>query len=138
MEKTKVIVYVSYFLLVIFDMIIVSDARCLLFDFLIGQRNRKNAKQIHSEQTIKNRVTMGYIQPMLTKHQKVYKKYHMLYLMVLYSLIPQYVSIIFFQLFAPQVVKYILCVFFVARFLLAIFYRLELGPQRISIYAKKK
>ena len=56
MDKMKVVIYLLYFLVVLFDIIIISDARRLLLDFLIGQRNRKNALQIHSKQTFKSHV----------------------------------------------------------------------------------
>ena len=138
MDKAKVLWYIFCFVMVLFDIIIISDARRLLLDFLIGQRNRKNAVKIHSEQTFKNRVNMGYIYPMLRKYQKTFRKYHILYLSILYSLIPQYLASILSCFLAPNVAKYILVVFLGARLLLAVFYRLELGPLRISVYAQKK
>lgn len=138
MEKNKVLAYLLYFLLVLLDIIIISDARHLLLDFLIGQRNRKYAIQIHSQQTFKNRVHMGYIYPMLTKLRNTFKKYHILYLVILYSLVPQYVAIALVHILMPNIVKYIAGVYLILRLLLAVFYRLELGPQRISVYAKKK
>ena len=138
MDKPKVLWYLLYFVMVLFDVIIISDARRLLLDFLIGQRNRKNALKRHSEQTIKNRINMGYIHPMLNKYQKSFKKYHILYLSVLYSLFPQYLISILCCFLIPNVAKYIIGVFLGVRALLAIFYRLELGPQRISVYAQKK
>lgn len=138
MDKMKNVIYLLYFLIVLFDAIIISDSRWLLLDFLIGQRNRKNAMQIHSEQTFKNRVHMGYIHPMLKKHQKTFKKYHILYLVVLYSLVPQYVAIVLVHTLVPNIIKYIVGFCLIVRLLLALFYRLKLGPQRISVYAKKK
>ena len=48
MEKLFVL---AYFLMIMLDIIVISDARRLLLDFLIGQRNRKNAKRIHTEQS---------------------------------------------------------------------------------------
>ena len=138
MDKAKVLWYLLYFVMVLFDAIIISDARRLLLDFLIGQRNRKHALEIHSAQTFKNRINMGYILPMLKKYQKTFKKYHILYLSILYSLIPQYFASILSCFLAPNVVKYIIGVCLGIRLLLAIFYRLELGPQRISVYAQKK
>ena len=72
MDKAKVLWYLLCFIMVLSDVIIISDARRLLLDFLIGQRNRKNALKIHSEQTLKNRVNMGYIHPMLKKYQKTF------------------------------------------------------------------
>ena len=138
MDKMMVVVCLMYFLMVMLDIMIISDARHLLLDFLIGQRNRKNAMRIHSEQSLKDRLHMGYIQPMLKKHQNIFKKYHMLYLVVLYSLVPQYASIILIHIFVPRIFLYIMGVYLIVRVLLEIFYRLELGPQRISVYAKKK
>lgn len=138
MDKIELVIYLFYFLIVLFDIIIISDARRLLLDFLIGQRNRKNAMQIHSEQTFKNRVHMGYIRPMLKKYQKAFRKYHMLYLVVLYSLFPQYAAVVLIHILAPNIIKYVAAVYLIIRLLLAVFYRLELGPQRISVYAKKK
>ena len=73
MENNTILIVLLYFLIVLIDVIIISDARHLLLDFLIGQRNRKNAMQIHSEQTFKNKVHMGYIHSMLKKYQKTFK-----------------------------------------------------------------
>lgn len=137
MDKMQVVIYLLYFLIVLLDIIIISDARRLLLDFLIGQRNRKNAMQIHSEQIFKNRVLMGYIYPMLKKNKKTFKKYHRLYLVVLYSLLPQYIAIVCIHILVPDILKYVAGAYLLIRLLLAVLYRLELGPQRISVYAKK-
>ena len=42
MEKLFIL---AYFLMIMLDKIVISDARRLLLDFLIGERNRKNAKK---------------------------------------------------------------------------------------------
>ena len=138
MDKMKAVTHLLYFLLVLLDIIILSDARHILLDFLIGQRNRKSAIQSHSEQTFKNRVNMGYIYPMLKNHQKTFKRYHILYLLILCSLVPQYVTIVLIHTLVPNAIKYIVAFCLIVRLLLAIFYRHKLGPQRISVYAKKK
>ena len=138
MDKMKAVICLLYFLVVLFDIIIISDARQLLLDFLIGQRNRKNALQIHSKQTFKNRVDMGYIHPLLKNYQKTFKKYHILYLVILYSLVPQYVAMVLIHFLVPSIIKYRVGFCLIVRLLLAVLYRLELGPQRISVYAKKK
>ena len=135
MEKLFIL---TYFLLVVLDKVVISDARRLLLDFLIGQRNRKNAKAIHAEQSFADRVKMGYILPMLKKYKEAFKKYHTLYLVILYSLIPQYVTVILFHIFAPGLIWYVFGTFLVVKFLLAAFYTLELGPLKMSVYAQKK
>lgn len=137
MDKMKVVIYLLYFIIILFDIIIISDARRILLDFLIGRRNRKNAMQIHSEQTLNNRIHMGYIHPMLKKHQNTFKKYHILYLVILYSLVPQYATIVLVHIFVPDIFKYVIGAYLVVRLILAVAYRLELGPQRRSVYAKK-
>ena len=100
-ELTNMFVRV-YLVIVLFDVRIVSDARRLLLDFLIGQRNRKNAKKIHSEQSFKDKIHMGYILPMLAKNKESFKKYHVLYLAVIYSLIPQYIALWLFNYLVPS------------------------------------
>lgn len=137
MDKIKIILLISYFIMAMLDILNLSDARKLLLDFLIGQRNRKNAMKIHSEQRFKDRINMGYIYPMLKKHKPIFRKYHMLYLVMLSSIIPQYVSLILCSVFAPNVVIYLVGVCILIRVILAVFLYLELGPQRMSVYAQK-
>ena len=135
MEKLFIL---AYFLMIMLDKVVISDARRLLLDFLIGQRNQKNAKKIHAEQSFIDRVKMGYIQPMLKKYTETFRKYHILYLVILYSLIPQYITIVLFHIFVPSVIWYVFGVFLAIKLLITIFYTLELGPQKMSVYAQKK
>ena len=135
MEKLFIL---AYFLMIMLDKVVISDARRLLLDFLVGQRNRKNAKKIHAEQNFSDRVKMGYILPLLKKYTAAFKKYHTLYLVILYSLIPQYITIILFHIFAINIIWYVFGVFLGLKLLLAIFYTLELGPLKMSVYAQKK
>ena len=134
----KEIVCLAYIIIILMDIIVISDARRLLLDFLIGERNRKNAKKIHAEQSFSDRVKMGYILPMLKKYTRTFRKYHILYLVFLYSLIPQYMTIVLFHIFVPSVIWYVFGVFLGIKLLLTIFYTLELGPQKMSVYAQKK
>ena len=137
MDKMQKILLISYFIMAMLDILNLSDARKLLLDFIIGQRNRKNAMKIHSEQRFKDRINMGYIYPMLKKHKPIFRKYHMLYLVMLSSIIPQYVSLILCHFFVPNVVMYLVGVCILIRIILAVFLRLELGAQRMSVYAQK-
>ena len=135
MEKLFIL---AYFLMIMLDKVVISDARRLLLDFLIGERNRKNAKKIHAEQSFSDRVKMGYILPMLKKYTRTFRKYHILYLGILYSLIPQYITIVLFHIFVPSIIWYVFGVFLAIKLLITIFYTLELGPQKMSVYAQKK
>ena len=135
MEKLFIL---AYFLMIMLDKGVISDARRLLLDFLVGQRNRKNAKRIHAEQSFSDRVKMGYIQPMLKKYTEAFRKYHILYLTILYSLIPQYITIVLCHIFATNIIWYVFGVFLGIKLLLTIFYTLELGALKMSVYAQKK
>lgn len=137
MDKAKIIIFLFYFLILLLDLIIVSDARKLLLDFLIGQRNRKSAVLFHSGQPFFSKLNMGYILPLLKKYQATFKKYHALYLVILYSLIPQYITVVLFHVYLPHIASYLMGLYLFARVLLSAFYRLELGPQGVSVYAKK-
>ena len=134
---TKIFILL-YFLLFMLDKVVIGDARRLLLDFLIGQRNRKNAKEIHAQQTWEDRVTMNYILPMLKKNVDAFKKYHRLYKILLYTLLPQYAIIITVHVFLPRVIWYVLGAFLAIKLLLAVFYTLELGLMKMSVYAQKK
>ena len=135
MEKLFIL---AYFLMIMLDKVVISDARRLLLDFLIGERNRKNAKKIHAEQNFSDRVKMGYILSILKKYTRTFRKYHILYLVILYSLIPQYITIVLFHIFVLCVIWYVFGVFLAIKLLITIFYTLELGPLKMSVYAQKK
>ncbi len=78
-----------------------------------------------------------FIQPMLKKNKEAFRKYHILYLAIIYSLIPQYIAVCLFHFFVPSIILYVVGTLLLIRILLAIFYRLELGSNRISVYAQK-
>ena len=134
----KEIVCLAYIIIILMDIIVISDARRLLLDFLIGERNRKNAKKIHEEQSFSDRVKMGYILPMLKKYTRTFRKYHNIYLVILYSLIPQYITIVLIHIFAPSLIWYVFGLFLGIKLMLTIFYTVELGPLKMSVYAQKK
>lgn len=135
MEK---IIYLLYVIMILSDILIICDARRLLLDFLIGQSNRKNAQKIHDEQSLSDKIKMCYIGPLLKKHTSAFQKYHTLYLIILYSLIPQYITVILLHIFADAIIWYVLGGLLIIKLLLAVFYRLELGPNRMSVYSRKK
>lgn len=134
----ETVVCIAYVLLILLDAIVVNDARCLLLDFLVGQMNRKKAKQLHAQQRFSDRLKMGYIQPLLKKYAAAFRKYHILYLCILYSLLPQYIVVILVYIFLADMFWYVCGVFWGIKLLLALFYRLELGANHMSVYAQKK
>lgn len=83
-----VVLYVA--LLVLLDTIAISSLRRFLYDFLIGAGNRKTARKIYRQRSLKDRVFLGFIKSFLKSHRSVFDVYHWIYLMELVSLVPQY------------------------------------------------
>ena len=83
-----VVLYVV--LLVLLDTIAISSLRRFLYDFLIGAGNRKTARKIYRQRSLKDRVFLGFIKSFLKSHRSVFDVYHWIYLMELISLVPQY------------------------------------------------
>ena len=83
-----VVLYVV--LLVLLDTIAISSLRRFLYDFLIGAGNRKTARKIYRQRSLKDRVFLGFIKSFLKSLRSVFDVYHWIYLMELVSLVPQY------------------------------------------------
>ena len=83
-----VVLYVV--LLALLDTIAISSLRRFLYDFLIGAGNRKTARKIYRQRSLKDRVFLGFIKSFLKSHRSVFDVYHWIYLMELVSLVPQY------------------------------------------------
>ncbi len=99
---TKVVVlYVV--LLALLDAIAISSLRSILNDFLIGARNRKSARKIYSQQSLQDRVLLGFIKSFLKSHILAFDVYHRVYLVEILSLVPQYVFLLaFYMLYGIQ------------------------------------
>lgn len=83
-----VVLYVV--LLVLLDTTAISSLRRFLYDFLIGAGNRKTARKIYRQRSLKDRVFLGFIKSFLKSHRSVFDVYHWIYLVELVSLVPQY------------------------------------------------
>ena len=87
-----VVLYVV--LLVLLDTIAISSLRRFLYDFLIGAGNRKTARKIYRQRSLKDRVFLGFIKSFLKSHRSVFDVYHWVYLVELVSLVPQYATLL--------------------------------------------
>ena len=87
-----VVLYVV--LLVLLDTIAISSLRRFLYDFLIGAGNRKTARKIYRQRSLKDRVFLDFIKSFLKSHRSVFDVYHWIYLVELVSLVPQYATLL--------------------------------------------
>ena len=131
----------SILLLILLDINLISALRRLLLDFLIGRRNRKSMEKIHAAQPSKQRLTLSYIKPYLVSHVKQFDHFHKLYLVVFYSLIPQYVlALICYLLYFLLTTKsiYLIVGFILLKFILFMYVRFQFDDLWRSKYRKKK
>ncbi len=84
-------------LLIASDDIAIDLLRGILLDFLIGVRNRKIAKEIYRQQSIRDKILLSFIKQYLKEYISAFEFYHIVYMAELISLVPQYVVIIVFD-----------------------------------------
>ena len=112
-------------LLVLLDCITITSFRRLLVGILIDARNRKSADRINKEQTSLSKITLSYIPDYLKRNIKYFKKFHFLYLVDLYSLVPQYFILGIFTAFWPIQSRYLYCFFIGIKILMIIIIRFQ-------------
>lgn len=121
-------------LLVLMDCITVFSLRDFLIDFLIGVRNRKNAKKIHAQQTLKRRITLSYIKPLLKRHITAFTVHHLIYMIVITTLIPQYMIVFVCNFIYGIDSRYIIYFVVGIKGLVNLIVRLQCDSNRISMY----
>ena len=131
------LMFLAYLLLILIDWLVIYALRCLLLDFLIGRRNLKSAKRIHAEQPFIQRVSMGYIKGMLKNYIHDFVAYRTLYLIILYTLIPQYIAIIVCNICLGYKSLYVIGVFAAIKLFIDIFLRFQVDGLMMSKYRKK-
>lgn len=131
------ILMISSLLLLLLDSLNVQWIYRLLFSFLIGKTNRKHAEKIHAEQTAKDRFTLYYIRPKLTKYRREFDRFHRLYKVELLALLPQYAVIAVLCIWIGDMAKFVLYVLCAIKFILFIWVRSYFDGNRVSCFAKK-
>ena len=82
------------FAMLILDFVTIGDLRKFLLDFLKVNKSRKKAEQVYATQSLIDKITLSFIKVHLKKYIKVFTIFHKLYMVVLYTLIPQYAILI--------------------------------------------
>ena len=111
--------------LVLLDCVTITSFRRLLVGILVDARNRKSANRIYKEQTCFSKFTLSYIPDYLKKNIQYFKKFHFLYLVDLYSIVPQYFILGVFTAFWPIQSRYLYCLFVGIKILMNIIIRFQ-------------
>lgn len=135
------IFFVAYIVLICEDALNVSALKRILFDFLVGTRNRKSAMKIHLAQSPEQRKTMAYIKPLLKENVRQFEAFRKLYLIIRHTLIPQYALLIVCNIVSilfGHNTFYLLAACVILKMAIATFLRLQVDSNRKSKYAKGK
>ncbi len=133
MLKTKLLIC---FLLILFDFINLVDFRKLLYSFLLSKRNKRGAKKIHRKQTLKDRLTLSYIN-VYTDYNKEFKFFQKCYTVYSCSIIPQYLILIIANLLSLSYTFMLGGFFFITKVIIAIVLRSQFSSNRISKFDKR-
>lgn len=124
--------------LLVIDSLVISIYRDFLFDFLIGQRNRKSARKIRQAQPRKERITLSFILGHLTRYKKEFRFYQRIYMGELYSLVPQYLIVLVCNFLLWERSLYVTGGFAVFKILLLLVVRLQTDSSHRSVYRRGK
>lgn len=123
--------------MLILDLVTISDLRKFLLDFLRVDKSRNNAGHIYATQSLSNKIMLSFIKEHLKKYTKEFSRFHRIYKVVIYTLLPQYVVIIACNIFLEMQSMYVLCFFAVVKLCICFFVRMNVDSNRVSIYRKK-
>lgn len=123
--------------LLILDLITISSLRKFLLDFLREGKSKKNAQQIYATQPLKDKITLSFIVEYLKKYIKAFSRFHKIYKVVLYTLLPQYSIVIVCNIILKMKSMYVLCFFAIIKLFICFLVRINVDSNRVSIYRKK-
>ena len=123
--------------MLILDFVTINDLRKFLLDFLKVKKSRNNADQVYAAQSLRDKITLSFINAHLKKYIKEYTTFHRMYMAVLYTLIPQYVILVASNVLLGMKSMYVLCFFAVVKLIICFLVRINVDSNRVSIYRKK-
>lgn len=130
------IIYFDFAMLIL-DSVTVSELRKFLLDFLRVKKSRKNADQLYASQPLRERITLSFIKTHLKKYITEFTTFHRIYMVVLYTLIPQYVILIGSNVLMGMKSMYVLCFFAAIKLIIGFLVWINVDSNRVSIYRKK-
>lgn len=125
-------------LLLLSDYLVVSQSSQLLFDFLIGAKSKRQAKNIKRSQSFLKQFIKSYIYRYLKHSQdkKDFKKYHILYIVEMASIFPQYSLSVMCFIFNDVGMFLALCGLLMVKFLLFVIFRNPSWPRSMGAPSK--
>lgn len=123
--------------MMLLDCVTISDLRKFLLDFLKVKKSRKNAERVYAAQSIREKIMLSFIKTNLEKYIKEFTVYHKIYIVVLYTLIPQYITIIVCNVFLGMKSVYALAFFAGTKMIINFILWINTDSNRVSRYRKR-
>jgi hypothetical protein len=123
--------------MLILDSVTISDLRKFLLDFLRVKKSRSNANAVYAMQSLQDKITLSFIKAHLKKYIKEFTIFHRMYMVVMYTLIPQYFILIMSNVLLGMKSMYVLCFFAVVKLIVCFLVRINVDSNRVSIYRRK-
>lgn len=130
------IIYFDFAMLIL-DIVTISDLRKFLLDFLRVKKSRSNANGVYAMQSLQDKITLSFIKAHLKKYIKEFTIFHRMYMVVMYTLIPQYFIIIISNVLLGMKSMYVLCFFAGVKLIVCFLVRINVDSNRVSIYRRK-
>ena len=130
------IIYFDFAMLIL-DIVTISDLRKFLLDFLRVKKSRSNANAVYAMQSLQDKITLSFIKAHLKKYIKEFTIFHRMYMVVMYTLIPQYFILIMSNVLLGMKSMYVLCFFAVVKIIICFLVRINVDSNRVSIYRRK-
>ena len=124
-------------IMVILDFIAISDLRKFLLDFLRVKRSKNNANRVYKSQSLCDKIMLSFIKEHLKKYIKEFTAFHRLYVVVIFTLFPQYVILIVCNVLMGMKSMYVLCIFAIIKLIVCFIVRINVDSNRVSIYRNK-
>ena len=136
MTDFVILVVLFYFLLLLLDIILFVTFRNLMFSFLLSKRNPKSAREIHLSQDRSNRFTFKYIENHAT-YKKAFQFFHKFYMVNLYFIPFQYLSVIIFNFISLKITFLLQAVFCIIKLICNFILRTQQNSNRIFKFDKR-
>lgn len=124
-------------IMVILDLVVISDLRKFLLDFLRVKKSKNNANRVYESQSLSDKIMLSFIREHLKKYIKEFTAFHKLYVVVVFTLVPQYVILIVCNVLMGMKSMYVLSFFAVIKLIICLIVRINVDSNRVSIYRNK-
>ena len=130
------VIIISYFLLLLTDIILFITFRDLMFSFLLSKRNIKGAKKIHKTQNFLNRFTFNYVKEH-TIHKREFQFFYKFYITDLYFSPLQYLLLVVLNFISLKSTFILQVIFLVIKLICNFILRAQQNSNRIFKYDKR-